>query len=154
MSACLHCASQEENVLQWLGEEAVGGAFSPTPCWCLTLSISSDNNHRRKWAHQPLEPFPLHPRSSPSATWTCWWPARNAGSSWGTSTALSATVSDAKHRTRYVAWKQIETFHGIWKAFRGPLLLVTLPQIALGSTRENKLQSLLPGTFVSGQGEK
>lgn len=105
MSVCLHWARQEEGTLQSLGEEPVGGPFPPAPCRCLTLGISSDNNRRRKWAQQPREPFPLCPRSSPSATWTCWWPARSAGSSWGTNTALSVTVSDAKPRTRYVVWK-------------------------------------------------
>lgn len=143
MSVCLHWARQEEGTLQSLGEEPVGGPFPPAPCRCLTLRIGSHNNWRRKWTQQPREPFPLRSCSSPSATWTCSWPARNAGSSWGTSTALSATVSDAKPRTRYVAWKQIETLHGgVWEVFRGPLLLVTLLQRALGSRTEGEPHSI------------
>lgn len=42
---CL-CAYAATASQEWLGEEAVGGAFSPIPCWCLTLSIRSDNNHK------------------------------------------------------------------------------------------------------------
>lgn len=116
--------------------------------WELTAVITVEENEHTSHASLSLCP----PHSSPSATWTCWWPARNARSSWGTSTALSATVSDAKPRTRYVARRQIATFQGgFCKVFWGPLLLVPPLQRALGGRTERKLHSLFPGTFDSAQ---